>query len=114
MRPYLRVWLVATPLGDFTVHLRVYFYLTLWETHSQRGCFSPIVSIQGEHFMKTIKERLALFFAALEKAQPACSAADALHLVEQVMDAVEDAHSGVPKVENPPLEYQGRLYSHPK
>lgn len=61
--------------------------------------------------MKTLQERLALFFQALKEAEPASSADDALKLVESVLDAVEDTHSGVPKADNPPLEYQGRMYA---
>jgi hypothetical protein len=61
--------------------------------------------------MKTVSERLALFFEALGEAAPANSADAALTLIGRVMDGVEDAHSGVPKQDNPPLAYQGRMYA---
>lgn len=60
--------------------------------------------------MKTIKERLQLFFAALEAAEAVASADAALELLAQTLDAIEDAHSGVSKADNPSLDYDGRMY----
>lgn len=55
------------------------------------------------------KERLRIFIERLSLAQPTTSADDALELVAEVLNAVEDEHSGVPN--NPEAwKDDGRMY----
>ncbi len=55
-------------------------------------------------------ERLAEFNKRLADAPAAKTADEAFELLGKTMNDVEDAFSGVAKVENPGLKYQGRMY----
>jgi hypothetical protein len=55
-------------------------------------------------------ERLEIFKKRLLKAPASKSADEAFELLGKILDGVEDAFSGVAKVSNPGLKYQGRMY----
>lgn len=63
--------------------------------------------------MLSKRERLALILSGLAAEPAAASEAGALALIERVMDAVEDAHSGVQKDPNHHLSQRtdGRMYA---
>jgi hypothetical protein len=67
--------------------------------------------IATESLILSKAERLTIFNHRLLNAAPANSADDALALLTRTMDEVEDAFSGVAKVENPGLKYAGRMYA---
>ncbi|NRB42131.1 MAG: hypothetical protein HRU20_27290, partial [Pseudomonadales bacterium] len=56
-------------------------------------------------------ERLKIINQRLADAPAASNADDAMSLLHRSFDDVEDAFSSVPKVENPGLKYQGRMYA---
>lgn len=58
----------------------------------------------------SIKDRLKIFFRRLELAEPADNSEDALKLICNALDEVEDAHSGVEKIANPGKTFTGRMY----
>ena len=55
-------------------------------------------------------ERLKIFNQRLIDAPAAKNADEAFELLGRTMDDVEDAFSGIAKVDNPGLKYQGRMY----
>jgi hypothetical protein len=55
-------------------------------------------------------ERLKIFNQRLIDAPAAKNADEAFQLLGKTMDDVEDAFSGIAKVDNPGLKYQGRMY----
>lgn len=57
------------------------------------------------------RQRLKIYVQKLTKAPPAKNADEAMQLITDVMDEVEDAYSGVEAVENPGLKYEGRMYA---
>ena len=58
-----------------------------------------------------IQERLQIFFQRLEAAPPAASADEAMALVCQLIEQVEDEFCPVPREEPPPLTFTGRMYA---
>jgi hypothetical protein len=58
-----------------------------------------------------IQERLAEFFRRLEAAPPASTAEEALRLVCQLIEEVEDELCPLPREEPPPTEFTGRMYA---
>jgi len=56
-------------------------------------------------------ERLKIINQRLSEAPAAKNADEAMQLLHKTFDDVEDAFSGVPKVDNPGLKYQGRVYA---
>jgi len=55
-------------------------------------------------------ERLGKYFEQLEKSPSARNAEEALQLISDTLDRVENMHSGVEKVADPGLKYVGRMY----
>ena len=58
-----------------------------------------------------IQQRLAEFFRRLEVAPPAASAEEALALVCQLIEEVEDELCPLPREEPPPTVFTGRMYA---
>ena len=58
----------------------------------------------------SVRERLTIFFERLRQAPPCASADDALALVCQTLDAVEDEWSGIEKNPNAGFKFDGRMY----
>jgi hypothetical protein len=58
-----------------------------------------------------IHERLQVFFQKLADAPPAASAEEALALVCQTIEAVEDEFCSVPRETPAPLHFTGRMYA---
>ncbi|MGW1839614.1 hypothetical protein [Streptomyces sp. NPDC002067] len=61
----------------------------------------------------SVHERLALVYERLDAMPPATSADEAFDRLGEVLDQVEDQHSGVPKNPDAPLKFDGRMY-HPR
>jgi RHS repeat-associated protein len=55
-------------------------------------------------------KRLDLFYGRLDAATPARNADEAYQLLSRTLTEVENAHSGVAAVQNPGLQYTGRMY----
>ena len=58
-----------------------------------------------------IQERLQIFFRRLEAAPPADSAGEAMALVCQLIEQVEDEFCPMPRENPPPLVFSGRMYA---
>ena len=56
-------------------------------------------------------ERLKIFGQRLKDGPAASNADEAFEILTRTLDDVEDAYSGVAKVANPGLKYQGRMYA---
>ena len=56
-------------------------------------------------------ERLKIYSQKLKESPPTNNAQEAFNLLDKVMTEVEDAYSGVKKIKNPSLKYEGRMYA---
>ena len=55
-------------------------------------------------------QRLGMVYDQVSSAAPATTAEEAMQQMHGTLDAVENAHSGVPKAQNPGLAPDGRMY----
>jgi RHS repeat-associated protein len=80
------------------------------EAQAQKTIYSPNVYLAA---LKTITEksaRLKIFMARLSKAPSVSNPDDAIKLINNTLDGVEDDFSGIPKAAGEPTRDDGRMY----
>ncbi len=56
-------------------------------------------------------ERLKIYSQKLKESPASNNSQEAFNLLDKIMTEVEDAYSGVKKIKNPSLKYEGRMYA---